>query len=124
MSADVSSSLWRFVYLSVRSLPCLITIDGPQHRLNLPGLLAWGKEPKTRRGAAPVEAMRALIAMCDYDRRPSVSLGSAMPFDAGQQAQDMVRTGSRRGDGGGDASGLWLRCDSTRRAAPTNVTRK
>jgi hypothetical protein len=48
MSANASSSLRRFVCLSVRSLPCLITIAGPPHCPNLPGLSAQGKELKTR----------------------------------------------------------------------------
>jgi hypothetical protein len=48
-----------------------------------------------------------LNATCDYNRRSAVSLRSARSFDAGQGAQDKVRTGSRRSDEGGHASGLW-----------------
>jgi len=61
----------------------------------------------------------ALGATCDYNRRPAVSLKSARSFDAGQGAQDTVRTGSRRSDGGGDASGLQgeaVRLDPPRRS--------
>jgi hypothetical protein len=49
---------------------------------------------------------RALVAASVHDRQPALSLRSARPFDAGQGAQDTARTGPRRSDKGGDASGL------------------
>ncbi|KAF2818248.1 hypothetical protein CC86DRAFT_375921 [Ophiobolus disseminans] len=71
MSADASSSLRRFVCLSVCSLPRLLAIAGPPHRSNMPGLSTRGKELKMRRRPVLVEATEAVM------RPASVIVGPA-----------------------------------------------